>query len=251
MKTTNLSTTPVPTHMASLLSRQSRLIYAGLVLFCLLTLAVGQYLKSQNVPNLRLFGPDGAGLVALGGLGIWLAPRMGFADGFDWRVSHARRFGWPLLLGLGFAVADVAVYKLVIHPEPVTVLMPFMQPFPYSVLLFGSGALYVECLYRFLPLPLLMALAQFVWPTHGRSQGVFWPLALLSSLVEPLEQLITDSPALMVYSFCTGYAMNLLQAVFFRQYGFLAGLMVRLGHYTLWHVAFGLWVEVKNGFVLF
>lgn len=249
MKTTHPPTAPAPVRPASQLSRQSSLVYAGLVLFCLLTLAVGQYLTNQNVAELRLFGPDGVGLVALGFVGIWLAPRTGFADGFDWRVGHGERFGWPLLLGLGFAVADVAVFKLVLHPEPVTSLMPFMQPFPYSVLLFGSGALYVECLYRFLPLPLGMALVGLFWPKYGRSGRVFWTLALLTSLIEPLEQLITNSPALMAYSFGTGYAMNLLQAIFFRQYGFLAALFVRLGHYALWHIGFGLWVEAQTGFV--
>lgn len=238
-----LQNAPAPVRSNPTLSRQSGLIYVGLVLFCFLTLAVGQYLDSRNVLNLRLFSLGDVGLVVLGGLGIWLAPRMGFADGFDWRVSHQQRFGWPLLVGLGFAVADVAVYKLVIHPEPVTDLMPFMQPFPYSLLLFGSGAMYVECLYRFLPIPLLMALVGRVWPVYQSSERLFWVLALLTSLVEPFEQLNTDSPALMAYSFSTGYAMNLMQAVLFRRGGFLAALFVRLGHYALWHVGFGLWVE--------
>ncbi|ADB38792.1 hypothetical protein [Spirosoma linguale] len=226
-------------------SQVSLILYGAFVLYTVVTWLAGQWLSSQHVPNLRLFGPDDVGLVALGFLGIYLAPRAGFADGFDWRVSNVERWTMPLLLGLGFAVADLAVFKLVLHSEPVTQLTPFMQPFPYSVLLFGSGALYVECLYRFLPIPLLIALVGLMWPKYGRSEWLFWVLALLSSLVEPLEQLITDSPALIAYSFGTGYAMNLLQAVYFRRYGFLAALCIRLGHYALWHVAFGAWVELS------
>lgn len=250
MKATNTTIAPTSARSAPTMSRRSSLLYARLVLYCLLTLAVGTYLESRNIPSLRQFGWDSVGLVALGLVGLWLAPRTGFADGFDWRVSHAQRFVGPFVIGLGFAVADIAVYKLVIHPEPITALMPFMQPFPYSLLLFGSGAMYVECLYRFLPIPVLMALTGWLWPRLQRSQGLFWTLALLTSLVEPLEQLITDSPALIAYSFGTGYAMNLLQAVFFRHYGFLAALFVRLGHYALWHVAFGLWVEIQNNIYL-
>lgn len=232
-------------------SRASLFLYGYCVLFCLVTLLTGDYLANQGVPNLRLFGWDGVALVALGGLGVWLAPRTGFADGLDWRIANFERWTLPLLIGLGFAVADLAVFKLVLHPQPVTTLTPFMQPFPYSLLLFGSGALYTDCLYRLVPLPLLMWLIGRFLLKNERNERLFWALAGISSLVEPLEQLITDSPALIVYSFGTGYAMNLLQAVFFRHYGFMAGLGIRLGHYALWHVAFGLWVEIQHGFVLF
>lgn len=240
MKTlTRIWTRPVSTRP----SRTSLMLYGTFVLFCVVTMLVGQILTSRNVPNLRLFGWDGLGLIALGGLGIWLAPRTGFADLLDWRVSAYERWTLPLFIGMGFAVADVAIFKRVLHPEPITGLTPFMQPFPYSLLLFGSGALYTDCLYRLVPLPLLMWLIGRFVLRNERSERLFWALALLSSLVEPLEQLITDSPALMAYSFGTGYAMNLLQAVLFRRFGFGAGLAVRLGHYALWHVGFGLWVE--------
>lgn len=226
------------------LNRLSTWVYLGLVLFCLATAGAGQYLHSKGLANLRLFGWDGIGLVALGGLGMWLAPHTGFADLLDTRVSRWQRWGRPLLVGLAFASADVGVYKWVIHPGPVTSLTPFMQPFPYSVLLFGSGALYTDCLYRLIPIPVLMWLVGGLLLKNPRNTGLFWVLAGVTSLVEPYQQLITDSPALIVYSFGTGYAMNVLQAVFFRYYGFLAALTIRLGHYALWHVAFGLWVEL-------
>jgi hypothetical protein len=196
-------------------SRVSLLAYAGFVFYTVVTSLVGQYLAAHDVPNLRLFGPDGIALVALGGLGIWLAPRTGFTDLLDWRVSNYERWTLPLLVGLGFAVADLAMFKFVLHPQPVTALTPFMQPFPYSLLLFGSGALYTDCLYRLVPLPLLMWLVGRFVLKNERSERLFWVLACLSSLVEPLEQLITDSPALIAYSFGTGYAMNLLQGVHF------------------------------------
>ncbi|MCU0352586.1 MAG: hypothetical protein MUD08_02430, partial [Cytophagales bacterium] len=156
MRTTHTNTASVPVRPTSVLSRNSAVVYLSLVLFCIVTLFVGQHLAGKGTPNLRLFSWDGVGLVAAGFIGIWLAPRTGFADLLDWRVSSWQRFGQPFIVGLGFAVADVAVYKLVIHPEPITALTPFMQPFPYSVLLFGSGALYTDCLYRLIPMPVLM-----------------------------------------------------------------------------------------------
>ena len=228
------------------IGRTSALLYVGLVGVTLLTHFVGEHLAGRGVPNLRRFGWDGVALVALGGLGAALAPRVGFADLLGGPVSAWQRFGRPLLVGLGFAVADVAVFRLIIHPQPLTGLTPFMQPFPYSLLLYGSGALYTDCLYRLLPIPVGMVLIGGVFLKNPRSEGLFWVLALLTSLVEPLEQLITDSPTLMAYSFGTGYAMNLAQAVFFRRFGFLAGLLVRLGHYALWHVGFGFWVQLTT-----
>jgi len=227
---------------ATFSNRPSLLAYAGLWLFCLLTSLVGPYLAERGATNLRLFGWDGLGLVALGGLGVWLAPRVGFTDGLDTRVTAWQRLGRPVLYGLAFAVADVALFKLVLHPEPVTELTPFMQPFPYSVLLYGSGALYTETLHRFLPLPVLMLVGSW-WLPKAYHERLFWVLAVLSSLVEPWQQRIDDTPVLLAYSLGTGFAMNFLQAAYFRRYGFLAALMVRLGHYVLWHVGFGLWVE--------
>ena len=219
-------------------------LYALLTLFTVVTAFVGPALTH---PAIRRFGFDEVLLVALGGVGLYLAPRTGFADLLDGRVSQWQRWGRPALVGLAFGLTDWLIYILVIHPEPVTVLMPFMQPFPYSVLLYGSGALYVEVLYRLIPIPVLLWLiGRFL--RHDLANGrLFWVLAGLSSLIEPLDQLITDSPGLMAYSFGTGYSMNLVQAAFFRWYGFGAGLSVRLGHYALWHVGFGLWVELAQG----
>lgn len=225
-------------------SSASLWLYAAFILLTVVTALVGSTLTA---PAIRLFGVDGVLLVALGGLGIWLAPRTGFADLLDARVSGWQRFGRPLLIGLAFGLADLLLYKLVMHPEPVTSLTPFMQPFPYSILLYGSGALYTDCLYRLIPIPLLMWLIGRFLLHDQKNERLFWVLAGLTSLVEPLEQLITDSPGLIIYSFGTGYAMNLLQAIFFRRYGFLAGLSIRLGHYALWHVGFGLAVELGLG----
>jgi hypothetical protein len=211
-------------------SSASLQFYGWLIVLTVITALIGTSLTGHAI---RLFGFDEVLLVALGLLGVWLAPRTGFTDLFDAQVSNRQRFGRPLL-----------VYTWVIHPEPVTELTPFMQPFPYSILLYSSGALYTDCLYRLIPLPLLMWLVGGLILRNPKTEWLFWVLALLSSLVEPIEQLLTDSPVLIAYSFGTGYAMNLIQAVFFRRYGFLACLSVRLGHYTLWHVGFGLWVQL-------
>ena len=218
-------------------------LYALLTLLTVVTALIGPLMTG---PAIRLFGLYEVLLVALGGVGLYIAPRTGFADLIDSRVSNWQRWGRPALVGLAFGLADWLVYTLVIHPEPVTALTPFMQPFPYSVLLYGSGALYVEVLYRLIPIPLLLWFIGGLLLHDPQNERLFWVLAGLTSLIEPLDQLITDSPGLIAYSFGTGYAMNLVQALFFRWYGFGAGLSVRLGHYALWHVGFGWWVELAQ-----
>ncbi|OIN60698.1 hypothetical protein [Arsenicibacter rosenii] len=233
-------------HTALIPGRNSLLIYAGFVGLGLLTWLTGLYLTGQGAAGLRIFGPEEIGLIVIGGAGVWLAPRTGFPDLLDARVPDSQRFLFPFLIGLGFGAADIAVFTLVMHPAPVTGLMPFMQPFPYSLLLYGSGALYTDTLYRLIPIPVLMWGAGNLLLKDTRNEHLFRGLALLTSLIEPIDQLITDTPELALYSFMTGYAMNLLQALYFRQSGFLAGLMIRLGHYTLWHILFGLWVELLN-----
>nr|MCU0399261.1 hypothetical protein [Cyclobacteriaceae bacterium] len=60
---------------------------------------------------------------------------------------------------------------------------------------------------------------------------------------EPLEQLPDGTLVFILYSLTTGFIMNFLQAVFFKRAGFLATLTLRLGHYMVWHILLGIYVE--------
>lgn len=71
----------------------------------------------------------------------------------------------------------------------------------------------------------------------------FWTAAILTSLREPIEQLGDHSLLITIYSLLTGFIMNLLQAIYYRKSGFLASLTLRLGHYFLWHILLGVYVE--------
>ncbi len=217
-------------------------LYGGLVLFCLVTSLTGYWLAGRGAP-VRVFGYDSLALVALGALGVYLSHRTGFPHPFEVRVTTRQRLLVPALIGLGFGLGDVALFKFVIHPAPLTGLTPFMQPFPYSVLLYAAGALETEALHRLIPIPLLLWLAGKVFPGKETSPGLFLVLAVLTSGVEPYLQLPEGSGGLLAYSFGNGFVFNLLQALFFRWYGLLAALSVRLGHYLVWHVLFGLVTE--------
>jgi hypothetical protein len=157
-------------------------------------------------------------------------------------IPATRKWLVPAAIGLGFAVLDVLVIKVMMHPEPYETLPPFLQPFPYSVFLYPSGALDIEIFYRLLPLT-LVALACAKWAPGSTGQKMLWAAVVLSSLREPLEQWPSGPGWFVVYSVISGFAMNLFQGICMVRYGFLSALAVRLGHYLLWHIGLGMYVQ--------
>jgi len=157
-------------------------------------------------------------------------------------ISSKKRFYLPALTGIGFGLLDILVIKAIMHPEPYIDLPPFLQPFPYSLFLYFSGALEIEVFYRLIPLTIILFIGSRY--KEGKYYTVFfWAGAFLTALREPLEQLPSGNIGLVIYSLVTGIAMNLLQAIWYKRAGFLASLSLRLGHYLIWHILLGIFVE--------
>lgn len=148
----------------------------------------------------------------------------------------------PVLAGIFFGLLDVLVIKVFLHPEPYTTLPPFLQPFPYSIFLYTSGALDIELYYRLLPCTLFLLASPYVGKDRYR-KGMIIFLAVVTSLIEPIMQIPTGSIWLIMYSFITGLAMNGIQFYFLIRSGFMAQLSVRLGHYLIWHILLGMYVQ--------
>lgn len=113
--------------------------------------------------------------------------------------------------------------------------------FPASAYVYAAGAIAVECLYRLIPVSILYALiARLI--LRGRGEGaVFWALALLSSLIEPLSQapLAGAEPSLVWVLFGFIFLFNLSEAALWRRFGWPAPILSRLSFYAVWHVIFG------------
>jgi hypothetical protein len=109
------------------------------------------------------------------------------------------------------------------------------------LLIFTAAPILVEVLYRLLLIPLLLWLISTVI-LSGRAQNtIFWVLAVATSLLEPLTQfpdLQILSPGVASILAAEYFAINLTQAYFFRKYGFLAAILVRVGFYVVWHVLY-------------
>jgi hypothetical protein len=163
-------------------------------------------------------------------------------DFWQGQISNSNRFLLPLAIGIVFGILDLLVFNVMLHPEPYRELPPFTQPFPYSMLLYFSGAFEVEVFYRLIPLTLILLLGN--WYRKGKYYTVFfWAGAILTAVREPLEQLPDGGFLLLAYSLLAGFLMNFLQAVWYRKAGFLASLSVRLGHYLIWHILLGIYIE--------
>jgi hypothetical protein len=157
-------------------------------------------------------------------------------------ISARQKWLMPVLAGMGFGLLDVLVIKGIMHPEPYDTLPPFLQPFPYSIFLYPSGALDVEIFYRLIPITIAAWIGK-KWFSPVVAKRILWTVVVLSALREPLEQWPEGAPWFMVYSLLTGFAMNLLQGICMVRYGFASSLALRLGHYLVWHIGLGVYVQ--------
>jgi hypothetical protein len=112
---------------------------------------------------------------------------------------------------------------------------------PWSLLIYPGGAVIVECVYRLFPLPLLQWLIDGVLRRRRATAPVFWSLAVLTSLLEPLSQdldLAKYGWFVAVAGFGIDFLLNLAQAAVLRRHGFTAAIALRIAFYAVWHVAY-------------
>jgi hypothetical protein len=190
-------------------------------------------------PSIAIFG-------VLGFIGIVLSHQTGFPAAWDDRVTNRQRFLIPATIGALLGLLQSALNNVFNWTGFFSQVVgrPFNPPWPGSVPFFTSGAIEVEVLYRLLPVSLLLWLVSSLL-LRGRAQSqVFWVLAVLSSLLEPMDQdlrdLGTGAPVAQVGAgFAVDFALNFAQAVMFRRSGFLAAIVTRVAFYMVWHVAYG------------
>jgi hypothetical protein len=203
-------------------------------------------------PGGRQLPPDGwltHLILTLVGLGVvWCMHRTGLPAAWDVRTPARRRLLLPTLVGVAFGLLAIGMElytgtlkNLEATTGPVTVA------FPGSLLVYSAGAITMEMLFLLLPLPPLLWLISVVI-LRGRGQvPTFWALALVSAVAEPLLQGTTvviaaegtiGPLAIGLYA-VHGFAFNFTAVALFRRYGLLAPILVRLGHYMIWHVLYG------------
>ena len=99
---------------------------------------------------------------------------------------------------------------------------------------------FVEVLFRLLTIPLLLGLISIFVRSQSAREKVFWMLAILTSIIEPLTNTAAAqqvlAPLALTFLVIQAFSANFLQAVFFRKYGFVASILFRVAFYILTHV---------------
>jgi hypothetical protein len=234
----------------------STLAWLGLVAYLVLVKFVLSLLPPLNVRRIAVefSWSTIAVYAAIGLVGIWLSERTGFPDALDTRISNRQRLLFPVLIGIGFGVLEIGI-DLVTHGtkfiESQSGEASFNVYWPASLFVYTGGVVLVEAIYRLFAIPFFLFLISNVI-LRGRAQDrVFWVLAVVLSLLEPLTLsgavlfakpgTITPGVILTIVlpTMVVTYLLNVAQAISFRRYGFLAAFSMRWGEYLMWHIVYG------------
>ncbi len=126
---------------------------------------------------------------ALGFIAVVLAPRAGFPDMWNGRVSNRQRFIIPMLVGCGLAMIEVLMDALFVLPETPTV------NFPFSIPAYFAGGILSEILLHLIPVVLLMWIIGAVILRGKWQAQVFWVVAAVISLLgtrAPNRRIVSD-----------------------------------------------------------
>ncbi len=216
-------------------------VYLGFLLIVLIGIFYGNAIKSE-FDFLRIWDTSNFLWLILGVPFLFLFDRLQIPNFWENKIAIKHKLYFPIAIGAIFGFLDIFVIKILMHPEPYSSLPPYLQPFPYSLFLFFSGALEIEVFYRLIPISLILLLS-LVIKKNSYSNYFFWIAAVLTAIREPLEQLPSEGTLLIAYSFVTGFLMNFSQVIYFKKYGFISCLFIRLGHYLFWHILLGIYVE--------
>jgi hypothetical protein len=216
-------------------------IFLGFLLIAFLGIIYGNEIKA-SYNSLRIWSVENLLWLFLGVPFLLLQSYVGIPNLYQPSISNKIRFVQPIFIGALFGILDILVIKIIQHPQAYTELPPFLQPFPYSIFLYFSGALEIEVFYRLIPITLLLLIGKKI--ADGRYFNYFlWTAIIATSLREPLEQLPTGEYWYITYALLSGFIMNYLQGIYYKNAGFMATLNLRLGHYLFWHILLGFYVQ--------
>ncbi len=222
-------------------SKQNIIIYAAFLIIAVIGIIYGNEIKN-NFTFFRVWDYKNIIILLLGIPFLFLQSKANLPNFLEDSISNKQRFLKPFLIGTVFGILDLIIIKIIMHPEPYTELPPFLQPFPYSNFLYFSGAFEIEVFYRLIPLTLILLLGK--WFASGKYFNIFlWTAIVLTSVREPIEQFPNGELWFVIYALLTGFLMNFLQAIYFKNAGFLASITLRLGHYLFWHILLGIYVQ--------
>lgn len=238
---------PLKTRWGSIWERYSSLIvwlllfsYLGFVSFLTTVVFPVQFVDQSQA---GFFEPQGVIAIGVMGLiGVWLSMRTGFPSAWDAKVTNRQRLVIPILAGLVlgslFLATDMVTGLSRLQEEQLNIPSTDIA-FPASLVFYPAASIVAEVPYRLLTIPLLLGLASIFVRRQNTREAVYWALAILTSLMEPLTNnayVQVLAPLAAAFVFLQSFGTNFLQAVFFRKYGFVAAILVRAAFYIPFHI---------------
>ncbi len=219
--------------------KKSIIIFISFIIFASIGVIYG---RSLNYPDLRLWEFENILFISIGIPFLFILPKANLKFIGGDQLTVKQEIFIPVCIGIIFGLLDLLVIEFILPHARHTSLPPYTQPFPYSIFLYFSGALEIELFYRLIPIAIILfAFNKFKVGKYFNQ--AFFVAAILTSIREPLEQMPGGPGWFIVYSLISGFAMNYLQAYFFKTQSFISSLSIRLGHYLIWHILNGVFIE--------
>jgi hypothetical protein len=199
----------------------------------------------SSVSQANVFAWPALAVIGVAGLaGVWLMRRTGFAEAWDARISNTQRFVIPIVIGLAIASLYVIFDRLTGYSHLESLQHGGQQAnisMPVALPIYLGAPIILAVLYRMVPIGLpLWLISTVLLRGHGQTI-LFWVLAALSSLIEPLTQDLGAAQfgtGLLIAVLARGFALNFIEAALLRKYGLLASVFMRMAFYMIWHVAY-------------
>jgi hypothetical protein len=176
----------------------------------------------------------------VGWVGVYLAPGTGFAGMWQKDISNIKRFLEPALIGMGIGIFTIG-FDL-IQPLGGESLIKF----PASLVAYPLGGILEEIIFRLFLTTTLVWIFSNVLLRGKWQEVVFWIVNVFLGVFYTLSQLsqyqnlVGSTDYLILARFFVVIAVYfLLAAFYYRKYGFLAAISMRLGDYLVWHIIWG------------
>lgn len=166
---------------------------------------------------------------------------------WDTNVGIKHKLIYPLIIGLLLGAVQVA-YDTITGLSALDAANMGVESlnvaFPYSIPFYFGGAIITNILYYLILIPIVVFIVSAKL-LNGKSEGVvFWTIGIIVALIEPLTNpglnYITQHGAIGIPIIFFVLFINILSIWFIRKYGFISAIFLRIGHYTIWHILYGL-----------
>jgi len=199
-------------------------------------------LQSQKA----LFSWGAIGIIALlGFMSVYLLNLTGLKKLWDTDVGIKNKIVIPLLVGLLLGSLQ-SVYDMFSGAGNQIATSMGLEgihiAFPYSIPVYLGGAIIVSTIYYLIPLSIIVYLVSRLILKGKAEATVYWTTAILIAFYEPLNNpgisIIQEVGLVALPLSISVLIFNLVTMLFIRRYGFIAALLLRIGHYAVWHIIY-------------